>query len=126
MITQRRSRRKVSGGRYKKKGRKKKLIEQGRMPSLTKVAKTRTKKLRVRGGNKKISLFSSDIANVFDPKTKKYSKSKILSVVDNPANRHYTRRNIMTKGTVIDTEKGKAKVTSRPGQEGSVNAILIK
>jgi len=126
MITQKRSRRKVSGGRYKKKGRKKKLIEEGRTPSLTRVGKTRAKKLRVRGGNEKISLFSSDTANVFDPKTKKYSKAKILSVVENPANRHYTRRNIMTKGTIIDTDKGKAKVTSRPGQEGSVSAVLIK
>ncbi len=125
MITQRRSKRKVSGGRYKK-DRKKKLSEIGRTPSLTRIGKTRVKKLRVRGGNLKFRLFSTDVANVFDPKTKKYSKTKILSVVENPANRHYTRRNIMTKGTIIETELGKARITSRPGQEGNINAVLIK
>ena len=124
MITQKRSKRKVSGGRYKK-SRKKRLVDEGRMPSLTRVGERRVKKLRVRGANIKFRLFSSNVANVFDPKTKKYSKVKILSVVENPANRHYTRRNIMTKGTIIETEKGKARITSRPGQEGNVNAILI-
>ncbi|MEK6848627.1 MAG: 30S ribosomal protein S8e, partial [Nanoarchaeota archaeon] len=42
-----------------------------------------------------------------------------------PANRHFIRRNIMTKGSVIDTELGKARITSRPGQDGVVNAVLI-
>ena len=46
-------------------------------------------------------------------------------VVENPANRHFVRRNIMTKGTVIETEKGKARITSRPGQDGTINAVLI-
>ncbi len=125
MISQRRSRRKVSGGRYKK-SRKKRLSELGRMPSLTKIGKTRLKRIRVKGGDEKFRLFAVDTANVFDPKTKSYSKAKILSVVESPANRHYIRRNIMTKGTIIDTEKGKTRITSRPGQEGAVNAVLVK
>ena len=66
-----------------------------------------------------------EVANLLDQKTKKYSKVKIKSVVESPSNRHYVRRNIITKGTVIDTEKGKAKVTSRPGQDGTINAVLI-
>ena len=55
----------------------------------------------------------------------KIEKLKITAVVENPANRHFVRRNIITKGTVIETEKGKARITSRPGQEGVINAILI-
>jgi len=59
-------------------------------------------------------------------RTKKYSKVKIKNVVENPANRHFVRRNILTKGTVVDTDKGKAKITNRPGQEGSINAVLVE
>ena len=125
MITQKRSRRKSSGGRYKD-ARKKRLIDEGRTASLTKVGETRAKKIRARGGNDKIKLFSSDAANVFDSKTRKYSKAKIIRVVENPANRHHTRRNIMTKGTIIETDKGNAKITTRPGQEGNINAVLIQ
>ena len=60
-----------------------------------------------------------------DPKTKKSSKAKINTVVDNPANRNFIRANILTKGTVVDTDKGKARITNRPGQEGTVNGVLI-
>ena len=49
----------------------------------------------------------------------------IVNVVENPANPHLVRRNIITKGCVVETKLGKAKVTSRPGQEGSVNGVLI-
>ena len=66
-----------------------------------------------------------DVANILDAKTGKYVKAKIKTVVENPANRHFVRRNIMTRGCIIDTDKGKAKVTNRPGQEGSINAKLI-
>ncbi len=125
MIIQKRPKRKVSGGRYRK-ARKKRLADLGNVPTLTKVGKARIKTTRGRGGNLKQKALTADVANIYDPKTKKYSKAKILSVVDNPANRHYTRRNIMTKGTIIDTDKGKARVTSRPGQEGSVNAVLMQ
>ena len=61
-----------------------------------------------------------------DPKTKKYSRVKIDQVIDNPANRNFVRRNILTKGTIIKTSKGNAKIVSRPGQEGMLNAVLIK
>ena len=80
----------------------------------------------VRGGNIKVKLLSVEEVNLYDPKEKKYSKVKIKSVLENPANRHFVRRNIITKGTIVDTEKGKAKVVSRPGQTGVLNAVLIK
>lgn len=124
-ISQRRSVRKPSGSKYKQKGRKKKQYELGREPALTKLEKKRSKYVRTMGNNRKIRLLSTDTANLFDSKAKKYEQVKIKAVVENPANRHFIRRSIMTKGTVIETEKGKARITSRPGQDGIVNAVLI-
>ncbi|MBS3163365.1 30S ribosomal protein S8e, partial [Candidatus Woesearchaeota archaeon] len=54
-----------------------------------------------------------------------HKMAKIKTILENPANRHYVRRNIITKGSVIDTDLGKARVTNKPGQEGAINAILI-
>lgn len=123
-ISQSRSKRKESGARYVA-YRKKKLYELGRLPRLTKIGERRLRIIRVKGGNRKTMLLASNVANVLDKKTNKSQKSKIKAVVENPANRHFVRRNIITKGTVIETELGKAKVTSRPGQEGTINAVLI-
>ena len=80
----------------------------------------------VRGGGLKKGLKSAEYANVVDPSTKKTEKTIILKVIKNPANRDYERRGVITKGSILETEKGKAKVSSRPGQDGVVNAILIK
>ena len=125
VISQHRPKRKVSGGVYHNL-RKKRKCDMGRAPSLTKISdKSKVKKIRTLGRNSKLRILTTDTANVLDPKTKKYSKTKIKTVVENPANRQYARRNIITKGTIIDTEKGKAKITSRPGQDGIVNAVLI-
>ena len=109
-ISQHRSLRKPTGGRYKKGYRKKKQFELGREPALTRIEKKRIKSVRTMGNHRKFRLLSQDIANLFDPKTKKYEKAKIKNVIENPANRHFVRRNIMTKGTVIETEKGKAEI----------------
>jgi small subunit ribosomal protein S8e len=81
---------------------------------------------RVKGGGEKARLHSTDKANVSIPKTGKTQKVKILRVIKNPANVDYNRRGIITKGTIIETEIGTAKVTSRPGQDGIVNAILME
>ena len=124
-ISQLRSLRKPSGGRIKKGASKKKAYELGRDPSFTKIEERRAKPIRTMGAHLKVRLLSSDIANLFDPKTKKYEQVKIKTVAGNPANRHFVRRNIMTKGTIIETEKGKAKITSRPGQDGAINAVLV-
>jgi len=123
--SQKRSKRKSTGGKYVA-GRKKRLNELGGVPTLTKLAERKAKKIRISGGNIKQRLLSSDTANVVDPKTKKAKVVKIKSVTENPANRHYVRRNILTKGTIIETELGKAKITSKPGQEGTINAVLVK
>jgi len=124
-ISQARPKRKQTGARYKD-YRKKKQYELGREPSFTKLGKKRLQILRVMGANRKLRLLSADTANLFDPKTKTYKQIKIKTITDNPANRHFIRRNIMTKGSVIDTELGKARITSRPGQDGVVNAVLLQ
>ena len=37
-----------------------------------------------------------------------------------------SRENVVTKSSVILVEGGKARVTSRPGQDGVVNAVFLK
>ena len=124
-ISQARSKRKPSGGRYKK-ARDKRKYELGRFPALTKLGEKKVKVQRVRGGNIKLKALALDEINVYDPKTKKSKKVKILSVVENKANRHYVRRQIITKGAVVKTELGDVKVTNRPGQEGFASGVLLK
>ena len=81
---------------------------------------------RVRGGNEKVRVVTAEFANVLDPKNGKTRKVKILDVVKNPANPQLVRSKVITKGCIIKTEIGNAKVTSRPSQEGIVNAILLE
>lgn len=114
----------ASGGRYPTL-RKIRIFETGRYPSHTGIGKKVLKHIRTKGGGLKPRLFKAETANVWDTKNKKYIQAKIKIVVDNPANRHFVRRNIITKGSIIETELGKARVTSRPGQHGIVNAVLV-
>lgn len=123
-ISHLKARKKATGGLYRP-IRKKRLYELGRDPALTKLGAKRLVNMRVLGANLKFRLFSADTANIYDPKDKKYKQAKIKTIVENPANRHFVRRNIMTKGAVIETELGKARITSRPGQDGTINAVLI-
>jgi small subunit ribosomal protein S8e len=125
VINQKKSKRKSTGGRFKKL-KTKKLARFGSPSSLTKIGKLRKKTIKTKGGNYKTKLQVGELANVFDKKKGKYHKAKILNVAESPANRHYIRRNIITKGTVIKTDMGNAKVTNRPGQEGCINAVLVE
>ena len=122
-ISQERSRRKISGGRYKPIT--KRLATRGGIPANSKVGELSVKEKRLRGGEIQKFLFAVNKANVFNPKTKKSSVVDIKTVVENPANRNFVRRNILTKGAIIETALGKARVTSRPGQEGLLNAVLL-
>jgi small subunit ribosomal protein S8e len=115
---------KISGGRYHK-ARKKKKYELARAPRTVKLKETKKKTIRVRGGNSKTALLGDNKINIIDPKTKKSQVVQIKNVLETPSNRFLARQNILTKGAVIDTEKGKAKITNRPGQEGCVQGILV-
>ena len=124
-ISQARSRKTATGSRYID-FRKKKQYELGRDPVHTKLGEKKVKSIRIMGGHKKDISLTNNSVNVVDPKTKKHKVVKIKNVLENVANRHFFRRNILTKGTVIETELGKAKITSSPGQEGCLDAVLIK
>jgi small subunit ribosomal protein S8e len=78
---------------------------------------------RRRGGTISAGLVYSDVANVSD-KSGKTVKAKILRVKKSPANRDYERRGVITRGSLLETEAGEAVVTSRPTDDGVVNATL--
>ena len=80
---------------------------------------------RIRGNNKKTALKSIDFVNLATGEAK-VKKTKIIKVLDNATNNDYKRRGIITKGAILETEEGKCKVVSKPGQNGIVNAILLK
>ncbi len=123
-LSQERSLRKVSGGRYRA-YRKKRLSNLASLPTHTKIGETRVKVKRERSGSLKNTLLVVNKINVLDPKSKKVQVTEINKVIDNPANRNFIRRNIITKGTILDTKMGKVRVTSRPGQNSVLNGILI-
>jgi len=116
---------KVTGGTIHQ-YRKKRRFQRGSLPLHTKIGKERKWIDRKRSGMKKIRLASAEFANVIDPKTKKMMKVKILHVLRNDADPQSVRRGIITKGAIIKTEMGEAKVTSRPSQDGVINAQLIE
>lgn len=124
-IFQGRGHRKPSGGKLRR-SRIKRRYELGREATLTRIGPNATKKLRTMGGNYKTIVMRTDTVNLFNPKDRTSKKAKIITVKSNPANSHYVQRNIMNKGTIIQTDQGLAKITSRPGQEGAINAVLLE
>ena len=122
--SQQRSKRKVSGGRYHH-TRTKKKFELARFPANTKIDdKVRVRTIRILGGNIKTSILTTKEINVSDKKGKT-QKTELVTVVENAANPNLVRRNIITKGAVVETKLGKVRVTSRPGQEGTLNGVLV-
>ena len=115
--------RKISGGKYHKQ-RKKKLYEMPGLPRNVKLGEERKKKLRMRGGSLKTVLLVTNKVNLMDKNTHKSKVVKIKSIIDVPSNRYV--KDVMVKGTIIDTESGRARITNRPGQEGNVQAIIIE
>ncbi len=122
--SQQRSNRKPSGGRYHGTISKRKYELVG-FPANTKLSKEKKVRTnRILGGKVKRSILATNEVNVTDKKGKTV-KTEILNVVGNLANPHLVRRNIITKGAVVETKLGKVRITSRPGQEGSINGVLI-
>jgi len=117
--------RKSTGGRFTNSFTKR-LAQRGSNPTHTRIGVQKVVVDRKKGGGLKSRLLTADKANIYDPETKKYTVEAIKTVAENTADRHFVRHNILTKGTVVMTPKGKARITNRPGQEGFVNAILVK
>jgi small subunit ribosomal protein S8e len=117
--------RKFTGGRkVAMRGRRK--FEIDRYPNEAIVGNKDIVTRRVRGNNIKTAFKTTEFANVADKVSKKVMKSKILRVIKNSANKDYERRGVISKGALLETEAGTARVVSRPGQDGTVNAILLK
>lgn len=117
-----RSKRKKTGGMLRP-VRKKRKHETGSEPTETRVSDKRYKTIVVRGGETKTRVLQTDEANYVDGDTTK--RVEIEGVVENSANPNYVRRDIITKGAVIETGEGRARVVSRPGQDGVVNAVAL-
>jgi small subunit ribosomal protein S8e len=124
-LWQGRARRKPTGGRYRP-FRKKRRFEIGREQQYAFIGPQKVKLYRTRGRNQKVRILNAEFANVIDPKSGKTSKSKIITVKENSSNPHFVTRNIITRGAVLLTDAGLAKVTSRPGQDGVINAVLLE
>ncbi len=122
MKDQGRSTRKRTGGRLKHASNKKRH-QLGREPAETTVGETRVQYIDARGTERKVRALSTNVAQV--ARDGDVSEETIENVADNPSNVNYARRNIVTKGAIIETSAGRARVTSRPGQSGQVNAVLL-
>lgn len=124
-LWQGRSRRKVTGGRYRPL-RNKRKFEIGTEQQHAVVGEDHVKHYKVRGANKKLRMMGVGTVNVHNPSTGKVEKTAIVTVKSNPANPNYVQRNIVTKGALIQTEIGLVRITSRPGQHGVVNGVLVE
>ncbi len=125
MQWQGRSVRRSTGGRYRP-SRGKRRDEIGSAPTDTHIGADRRKIVRTYGGTPKVRAMRAKYANVADKSNGKIKKVLIETVEQNGANPNYVRRNLLTKGAVIRTEIGRAKIQSRPGQDGVINAVLIE
>ncbi len=114
---------KISGGRYKKR-RKKKMFELPGQRRRVALGVQKKKTQRTMGGHSKTFLLKANIVNVRIGS--KMHKLEIKNVLETPANRFLARQNILGKGTIIQTDKGKVRITNRPSQEGMVNGVLIE
>ena len=123
-IWQGRSRRKPTGGRLRP-IRKKRRFEIARELQHATVGAGTIKPYRVRGGNRKLRILTSNVVNVYDPATKKMRPARIVTVRENPANPNYVQRNIVTRGAIVDTEVGPVQIRSRPGQDGVLNGVRV-
>ncbi len=104
--------------------RKKRKYEMGGPPANTRLGVRKIKVVRTKGGGRKIKLLADAYVNLNLGKETK--RVRLLSVIENPANRFLTRDNIITKGSIVKTELGLARITSRPGQDGVLNAVILE
>lgn len=125
------SKRKSTGGlRYSLRRSDKKLAWRGGEFSHTKLsAEEKRKVVKGRGNTTKVKLREVKFANVSDDKGKAH-KVELKNVLENTANRHYARMQIVTKGALIEGlmngKKILVRITSRPGQSGVAQGVFLK
>jgi small subunit ribosomal protein S8e len=117
--------RKVTGGRIRP-AQGKRRTEIGLAPTDTHIGEDKRKIERTTGANEKVRALRAQYANVTNAKNGDTKKAKITKVEENSANPNYVRRNLLTKGAIITTEIGRARILSRPGQDGVINAVLLE
>jgi small subunit ribosomal protein S8e len=123
------SRRKPSGGRLKRPSRYrgKRKTEISSENQFAFVGDTDVRKLyRKTAGSQTVRVLSVSNINVNKPKEGKTVRAKVTNVVKNSADSNYVRRNIITKGAIVETDIGQVRVTSRPGMHGVVSGILLE
>ncbi|HUI38020.1 MAG TPA: 30S ribosomal protein S8e [Thermoplasmata archaeon] len=123
-VWQGRPRRKRTGGRLRP-IRKKRRFEIAPELQHATIGPGTVKRYSTRGGGQKLRVLTATTVNVFDPATKKSSVARIITVRENPANPNYVQRNIITRGAILATDAGLVRVRSRPGQDGTINAVRI-
>lgn len=102
----------------------KRLVHAGGTFTATKLSeKEELKKIRTGGGNSKVKIRKTQFVNV--PSEKGTKRVKITNVIKGNTP-DFTRQNIMTKGAIVQTEMGKVRITSRPGQHGVLSGVLVK
>jgi len=116
---------KLTGGK-RRPNRSRRAFEADDYPFEPVVGETVRSPKRTRGGSLSFGLRAASDANVFDGSSGKTVRTKITRVTANKANREYERRGVITTGAVIETELGSARVTSKPSDDGVVNAVLMK
>ena len=119
------TKRKKTGGK-KRAYRTKRIYEHGSQPVETLQGEAQRKAVAGIASTSKIKLVRADHVNVSNPETGKTQRLEILDVVSNPAKADYNRRGVITKGTIVRTENGLARIVSRPGQEGSLSAVVVE
>jgi small subunit ribosomal protein S8e len=122
MKFQGRSTRKRTGGR-RRDFRKKKKHELGDQPTETRLGEDKRKTVDARGNTSKVR--AVEVGTVSVATNGEVVAAEIEDVVENRSNPNYVRRNIVTKGAIVETSEGRARVTSRPGQDGQINAVLV-
>jgi len=120
-VWQDRSQTKKTGGKTRS-YRKSRKYDLGSKFSEPEVGENKVIVKETRGGNKKSVAKRSETVNL--SVDGEVTKAEIESVESNDANPNYVRRSMLTKGTVIQTSEGEARITSRPGQDGVVNAVM--
>ena len=117
--------RKISGGRNVKRQKKKKYERAGQKRIVELEEKEKRKTKTTRGGKRKVFLLKAKFVNVINKKGK-VKKATIKNVLETPSNKFLARQNVITKGTIVQIDIGKVKITNRPSQEGTLNGVLIE
>ncbi len=118
------SRRKPTGGR-RVQARGKRSTEISSEKQFALIGEPKRKIYRKAGGNTLVRVLSENKVSVNDAKSGKTTLATLTNVVENDSNPNYIRRNILTKGAVVETDLGRVRITSRPGHDGVINGVLL-